>query len=97
MDNCVQFQNCSATCSRPMPFYNLQADKNNSRDFQNDRINSQLEMLLEHQQQWNVVCDAELSKELKEGSPFLDVCTALNISLRAFTEHMIDYVSNSIS
>ena len=83
-----------------MPFYNLQADKNNSRDFQNDRINSQLEMLLEHQQQWNVVCDAELSKELKEGSeisPFLDVCTALNVSLRAFTEHMIDYVSNYIS
>ena len=63
-----------------------------NRDVQNDRINSQLEMLLEHQQQWNVTCDAEADSG---NSSFLDVCATIEMSIDVLTQHMIDYVSGS--
>ena len=81
-------QICPSTCYKPDNPYNLGTD----RDVQNDRINSQLEMLLEHQQQWNVTCDAEVDSG---NSSFSDVCTTIEMDLRILTQHMIDYVSGS--
>ena len=49
-------------------------------------------MLLEHQQQWNVTCDAEADSG---NSSFLNVCAAVETSLHILTQHMIDYVSGS--
>ena len=84
-------QICPSTCYKPDNPYDLGTD----RDVQNDRINSQLEMLLEHQQQWNVTCDAEQSKADSGNSSFLNVCVILKLRLHILTQHMIDYVSGS--
>ena len=52
-------------------------------------------MLLEHQQQWNVTCDAEQSKADSGNSSFLNVCVILKSRLRILTQHMIGNVSGS--
>ena len=83
-------QICPSTCDKPVNPFNL----GTNRDVQNDRINSRLEMLLEHQQQWNIICDAEADSG---NSSFLDVCITLKLRLRILTQHMIDYVSNCIT
>ena len=83
-------QICPSTCDNPVNPYNLES----VRDVQNDRINSQLEMLLEHQQQWNVTCDAEADSG---NSSFSYVCATIKLRIRILTQHMIDYVSNCIS
>ena len=86
----IALQICQATCNKPDNPYNLESD----RDVQNDRINSQLEILLEHQQQWNVTCDVEADSG---NSSFSDVCATIKLRLHILTQHMIDYVSNCIS
>ena len=83
-------QICQPTCNKPDNPYNLES----VRDVQNDRINSQLEMLLEHQQQWNATCDAEADSG---NSSFLNVCATIETRLHILTQYMIDYVSDHIS
>ena len=86
----IALQICQPTCDKPVNPFNL----GTNRDVQNDRINSQLEMLLEHKQQWNVTCDAEADS----GNPsFSDVCATLKLRIHILTQHMIDYVSNCIT
>ena len=82
-------QICQPTCDK---HDNNTYDLGTNRDVQNDRINGRLEMLLKHQQQWNVTCDAEADSG---NSSFLNVCTTIETSLHVLTQHMIDYVSGS--